>query len=206
MNNFDSADDCARPLRGPNAAFIPNVVVQTHDNRKAFFYDDLVRGKTVLVHCIASQNDDAGSSESLEMMAKLQSELKSQPDRKVFIYSLAIDPERDTPQALRALATKYGAGEQWLFLTGEPAALEFLREQLFTHSGGHDCSSSLIRYGNEACGVWGAVPVSGGDEAILERLAWITPRERTAGPARRRGPAPLTEHNAAGTMIPRGQP
>lgn len=204
MNDTNTAAECAHPLRGPNAAFIPNVVVQTHDNRRAFFYDDLVRGKTVLIHCIASH--DAGSFESLEIMARVQSQLESRPDRKVFIYSLAIDPERDTPQALRALATKYGAGEQWLFLTGEPAALEFLREQLFTHSGGHDCSSSLIRYGNEACGVWGAVPTSGGAEVILERLAWITPRERTTGPAQRRGPAPLAEHNAAGTMIPRGQP
>ena len=204
MNDTNSAAGCVRPVRGPNAAFIPNVVVQTHNNRRAFFYDDLVRDKTVLVHCIASQ--DAGSSESLEMMAKVQSQLRTQPGRKVFIYSLALDPEHDTPQALRALATKYGAGEQWLFLTGEPASLEFLREHLFTHSGGHDCSSSLIRYGNEACGVWGAVPASGGAEIILERLAWITPRERPAGPARRRGPAPLAEHSAAGTMIPRGRP
>jgi protein SCO1/2 len=202
IGGANMAADCVRPLRGPNAAFIPNVVVQSHDNRKAFFYGDLVHGKTVLIHCVSTQ--DADSSESLEIMAKVQSQIGPQLGRKVFIYSLALDPARDTPQALRSLAGKYGAGEGWLFLTGEPAALQFLRENLFSHSGGHDCSTSLIRYGNEACGVWGAVLASGGAQSIMERLSWIEPRERPAGPPRRRGPTPLADHNSAGTMIPRG--
>src|SRR5262252_6713450 len=107
MNENNMPAGCARPLRGPNAAFIPNVVVETHDNRRAFFYDDLVRGKTVLIHCVATE--DAGSSENLKIMANVQSQMGARLGQKVFIYSLALDPERDIPQALRALARKHGA-------------------------------------------------------------------------------------------------
>src|SRR6267378_3695361 len=33
--------DCSRPLNGPHAHYFPNVVVYTHEGRRALFYDDL---------------------------------------------------------------------------------------------------------------------------------------------------------------------
>ena len=44
-----SSCDCPRPLGGPYADYFPNVVVHTHDNRKALFYNDLLRGKVVMM-------------------------------------------------------------------------------------------------------------------------------------------------------------
>ena len=43
---------CEQP-HGPYAGYFPNVVVQTHEGRRALFYNDLLRGKTVLVHCMS---------------------------------------------------------------------------------------------------------------------------------------------------------
>ena len=37
---------------------------------------------------------------------------------KVLMVSISIDPEQDTPAALAAYAKRFGAGPQWLFLTG----------------------------------------------------------------------------------------
>ena len=39
----------------------------------------------------------------------------------VRMVSISIDPEQDTPSALRAYAGKYGAGPQWQLLTGSRA-------------------------------------------------------------------------------------
>src|SRR5437870_10299998 len=49
--------NCARPLNGPYAYHIPNVVVRSHDDRNALFYNDLVRGKTVIINCMSIRNE-----------------------------------------------------------------------------------------------------------------------------------------------------
>src|SRR5437016_13537213 len=64
-----SPADCARPARGPSAARLPNVVVHTHENRKALFYDDLLRGKIVVVHCMTTRDQE--SSSTFENLARV---------------------------------------------------------------------------------------------------------------------------------------
>jgi protein SCO1 len=52
------------------------------------------------------------------MMAKLQEEYSAKPD--VHLVSFTVDPERDTPQALKLYAERYRADSQrWYFLTGQ---------------------------------------------------------------------------------------
>jgi protein SCO1 len=184
------AADCSRPLRGPLAAYIPNVVVQTHNFRRALFYDDLLLGKLVLIHCVSVQDRETWAD--IETLVGVQELLGERLGRDVFIYSIATDPEHDTPQALRALAEKYGAQDGWLFLTAEPAALEALRDRLFGPAGGHDYSMRLIRYGNVSAGLWGGILATADAESIAERLSWVeTGKRPSAELPQRKGPAPL---------------
>jgi len=55
-----------------------------------------------------------------------------------------------------------------------------------------DCSTGLVRYGNDALGLWGSVPARARPEQILSRISWLRtcpPREPSA-PVRRGGPFP----------------
>ena len=46
------------------------------------------------------------------------------PDaRDLRLVSITVDPEHDTPAALRRYAERYGAGERWWFLTGDKRAI-----------------------------------------------------------------------------------
>lgn len=55
-------------------------------------------------------------------LVRLQAELEGVPVRTV---SISVDPERDTPQALRAHADRIGADlARWSFLTGDQAAVD----------------------------------------------------------------------------------
>jgi protein SCO1 len=183
--------NCSPPLRGPHAGYIPNILVHTHDNRKALFYEDLLLGKSVLIGCISSRN--AGDCNILKTFTEVQSLLGEQLGESVFLYCITTDPEYDTPDVLQALADRCGARRGWLFLTGEPGPLNILRQRLFTHSGGHDCSMSLVRYGNEAAGLWGGLPARAGAASMVERLSWITARKTENDVARRKGPPLLDE-------------
>lgn len=191
----DSACDCPRPLSGPHADYFPNLVVYTHERRRALFYNDLLRGKRVLINCMSLKSEAVYPV--TEILVKVQRLLGNRLGLDVFMYSLTLDPEHDTPRALSAFAKRHGVKPGWLFLTGQPDVLEALRGRLFFHGGGHqqhgraqvaDCSRGLIRYGNEAVGLWGAVPVKTEPERIIERLSWVETRKAPVGLPLRKGP------------------
>ncbi len=203
INEFapaQSASDCDRKRIGPFADYFPNVVVYTHEGRKALFYDDLLRDKTVMINCMSIKNDT--TFPFTRNLVKVQQLLKERVGRDVFIYSITVDPENDTPRALNEFARKNQVGEGWLFLTGERSVIELLRSRLFVSPGGsghdhheavEDCSLALIRYGNEAVGLWGAVPAKSNAESIVARLSWIKSEPPVKGTFMRGGPVPSVE-------------
>lgn len=192
----EPARDCEPPRRGPYADYFPNVVVQTHEGRKALFYDDLLRGKTVMINCMSVANDSVYPVTA--NLVKVQRLLGERAGRDVFIYSITVEPERDTPRVLSAFAEKHEVGPGWLFLTGKPDDLHALRGRLFAHGGGHgahgkhksdpvqDCSMGVVRYGNVAVGLWGAFPAKTEAEWVLKRLSWVESRPFPVGPPRRK--------------------
>jgi protein SCO1/2 len=187
---------CDQSPLGPYAGYFPNVVVQTHEGKRALFYNDLLRGKTVLVHCMSIA--DETRRPAMASLRDVHCLLGERAGRDVFLYSLTVDPQRDTPRALAAFAERQEAGPGWLFITGRPDAMQSLRGRLFLDAaGGHahagaegDCSLRMVRYGNEAVGLWGTVPLQSDPRAIVERIAWVTAQAATHGAAKRGGPSP----------------
>jgi protein SCO1/2 len=201
-DEHDAKDcDCERPRNGPYSGYFPNVVVVTHEGRRALFYNDLLRGRVVLVNCMSIANESAYPV--TENLARVHKLLGERAGRDVFMYSITVDPERDTPRALAEFAERHGAGPGWLFLSGTSETMTMLRGRLFGHAHGktQDCSMGLVRYGNEAVGVWGSVPAKTDPEWIVRRVSWVTPRakasdEQAAGAFKRRGPAPVLDKDS----------
>ena len=191
------------PPCGLSPEHFPNVIVQAHDGRRARFWDDLVRDRTVLLHFFSIVDDAVYPvlANLARAYQNLQPLMGERLGRDVFLYSITMDPERDTSRALQDLAVRHGAGPGWLFLTGEPAAVGLLKARLFVHDVAHqhtggpveDCSRGLMRYGNAAAGLWGSVPAKADPQQIAARLSWVQARQPASGPPRRRGPVPLTE-------------
>jgi protein SCO1/2 len=187
--------DCVRS-GGPYAEYFPNVVVHTHDGRKALFYHDLLRGKTVLINCMSVRNERQYPVTA--NLVKVQQLLGQRLGRDVFMYSLTVDPENDTPRVLRAFAEKNKVRPGWLFLSAKLEDVQTLRGRLFAHDAAHslgsavvrDCSMGLVRYGNEAVGLWGSVPAKADPEWIVRRLSWVEshPSAPAAVTFKRRGP------------------
>lgn len=51
---------------------------------------------------------------------------------EVNLLSISVDPDRDTPEALKAFAARYGApNERWRFLTGDKNSVHLLAYQTF---------------------------------------------------------------------------
>jgi protein SCO1 len=94
-----------------------------------------LRGKVVVIAFIYTNCPDECPLLTAQLAA-LQSRLGSDFGSRVFFISITADPERDTPEVLKAYAERFGAKLQgWAFLTGNPEEIASLvrRYGLFAH-------------------------------------------------------------------------
>jgi len=91
-------------------------------------------------------------------MAKVQKLLGDRVGQDIFMYSITIDPEHDTPEVLAKYAERYDAGPGWWFLTGREPDITLLRRKLGLYieeiqDGSNNHNLSLI-IGNQTTGKW----------------------------------------------------
>ena len=140
------------------ANYFPNVVLTTQDGEPVRLYDDLLKGKTVAINVIFTECQDVCPLETA-MMVQLKRALGDRVGKDIFFYSISIDPERDTPEVLKAYAEKFGAGGPgWLFLTGKAEDIKLIARKLglsrSRNAPGRDGHSSILMVGNEPTGQW----------------------------------------------------
>ena len=139
------------------ADYFPNVPLVTHDGRKVRFYDDLLKGKAVVINLIYTQCKDLCPLETARLV-QVQELLGERVGKDIFFYSLSIDPRHDTPAVLKAYMEKFGVGPGWVFLTGRQADIALIARKLglssrtdFADRDGHLPSLML---GNVPAGQW----------------------------------------------------
>ena len=119
----------AQAVHQNGAEWFTNVEVKTHDGRSFRFYDDLLKGKIILVNFFFT-DCDAICPLTTQNLTNVQELLGSRVGKDIFMYSISLQPERDTPERLAAYAKTYGIGPGWLLLTGKPDDIELLRHRL----------------------------------------------------------------------------
>lgn len=139
------------------ADYFPNVPLVNQDGKTLRFYDDLIKGKVVLINFIYATCHDACPLETAKLR-QVQEALGKRVGSEIFMYSITITPEHDTPAVLKAYAEKFNVGPGWEFLTGKEADITLLRRKLGlyrdeTLEQRNDHTASLI-VGNEVTGQW----------------------------------------------------
>src|SRR3954451_13058799 len=97
----------ARSRYGAN--YFPNITLTTQDGNTVKFYDDLVKGKIVVIDLIYTQCKDACPLETARLR-QVQKLLGGRVGKDIFFSSISIDPEHDTPAVLHDYAEMYNAG------------------------------------------------------------------------------------------------
>jgi protein SCO1/2 len=147
---------------GAEPAF-PNVLLQTHEGRKVRFNDDLLNGKLVVINMMYTVCTGICPANTASLKA-VQQALGPRVGRDIFMYSLSLRPEFDTPQALCDYMKQYEIGPGWTFLTGHPTDMEVIRRKLGFYDSDPvadaDISrhTGMVRIGNVPAQRWCMVP------------------------------------------------
>jgi len=143
---------------GPwGAEYFPNVALTTQHGTEVHFYDDLIKGKAVVISLVYTRCTASCPLETAKL-AQVQRLLGDRVGKDVFFYSISIDPEHDTPEALEAYARRFHVGPGWLFLTGKRDDIQLLSKKLGLSSlidaVSRDGHQPALMVGNEPTGEW----------------------------------------------------
>jgi protein SCO1/2 len=163
--------------------YFPNVPLQTHDGRSVRFYDDLVKGRKVIVNFTFTSCSNT-CPRTTANLARVQEMLGDRLGKDIFIVSISINPETDTPEVLRAYAEKFRARRGWTFATGRIEDIDEIRRRIGLYdTPDYTQHTGLLTFGNEPEGKWAATPALDKPQNILYYvLRRVDPFEYTAWP------------------------
>lgn len=150
---------------------IPNVEVLDQDGTSFRFYDDLVRNRAILVNFFFTSCAETCPLVT-QNLREVQDLLGERMGRDVFMYSISLQPELETPAILASYAAPWDVRPGWRFLTGRAEDIERLRKAMGFASSDpawdrvKDNHTGMVRYGNDRLDRWAGT-------AGLGRPAWI---------------------------------
>jgi protein SCO1 len=163
----ESADNDLMPLQGRRELVrnnhLPNVRLVNQHRETMYFYDDLVKDKTVVINFFYSLCSEICPL-STSNLVEAERDLKRLGHHDVSFVGISLAPEFDTAEVLQAYSEQHGAGPGWNFVTGQREDIEHLRRSLGVYDADPELDKNPTRHtglaviGNEPAGRWRATP------------------------------------------------
>lgn len=153
-------------------SYFTNLPLVSQDRPRLRFYDDLVRGKIVLINSFYASCADVCSPVSFNL-ANAQKLLDEQLDTPVQLVSISTDPVADTPELLRDYAKRHGARPGWSFVTGKKENVDWVLHKLGLYNEDKTQHSAILWIGNERSGAWLKLHALAPPEAIVAAVRKI---------------------------------
>lgn len=172
-----SADDDGSRAK-TQASYFPNFELTTHEGKRVHFYDDLIKDKIVVINFMYAQCQGICPGITANLL-RVQKILGERIGRDIFMYSITLKPEEDSPEALHHYVEMHKVKPGWLFLTGKPDEIDVLRRRLgFSDTNpklDQDKSNhiGMVRYGNEQRQWWAMCPGQANPEWIVNSILWM---------------------------------
>ena len=162
--------------------YFTDVRLVDHEGREHRLYSDLMAGRVVIINALFTTCQGVCPVTSTNLQ-KVQSWLGERLGEEVYILSLTVDPETDTPERLATYAEGLGARPGWFFLTAPRDRLDFALRRLGLESENKEAHSPVFLIGNVPTGLWKkAIGLAGSDELIRILDSVLLDRLETAAP------------------------
>ena len=135
------------------SSYFPNVSLLTQDNKQVHFFSDLLKGKIVLINFVFTTCTGVCPTMTSNLR-KVQELLGDRVGNDMNMISITVDPEVDTPDALKKYAASFGVKPGWYFLTGPRTELDQVLRKLGGFVADKNDHSNLLIVGNVETGNW----------------------------------------------------
>lgn len=185
MNRRDLFTNLANNRSGPGASLGPgyftNAVLRTHENKEVRFYDDLIKGKHVVINFMYANCQSACPVTTANLL-RVQETLKDRVGRDIFFYSITLKPEEDDPAALKHFAQMHRVKPEsgWLFLTGTAYDITTIRFKVarWNHPGLDlkvNQHTGMVRVINDSINRWTGCSALASVDTIKQVILWAQP-------------------------------
>lgn len=157
--------------------YFPNLPVVTQDGTALRFYDDVIKGKIVIISFIYTSCTDICPLTTARM-AQVEERLGDLVGRDIFLISMTVDPETDSPEKLKEYAKRFDAGPGWSFLTGQLADIRAINGKLGERMRSLNEHRNEIVLGNDATGEWARDSLFGDLNRLIMTIRDMDPKWR----------------------------
>ena len=147
--------------------YFTNLPLLTHDNKPVRFYDDLIKGKVVVINVMFTSCTSICSPMTANL-ARVQQYLGEELGHNISMISISLDPEHDTPAVLKRYADKHGVKPGWNFITGKKENVDWILYKLGSYVEEKLEHSSILIVGNDATGDWSKMLATEKPQAIAD--------------------------------------
>jgi len=133
--------------------YFSDVELIDQDGQKVRFYSDVLKNKIVAINTFFTTctNICPPMNRNFE---KMQDSLGDRLGKDVFLVSITVDPETDTPTRLKEYGRRFHARPGWMFLTGKKENVDWALYKLGQYVETKDNHTSIFIIGNEPKGLW----------------------------------------------------
>lgn len=170
---YTAAD--AQQRRGPG--FFPNLPVTNQNGEQLKFYDDLIKDRIVVIMFIYTSCTDICPLTTARMTL-VEDRLGDKLGKEIFIVSMTVDPEVDTPEKLKAYSKAFATGPGWTFVTGKPDDIRAINYRLGERSKVLSEHRNEIVLGNDATGEWQRDNLMGDLDRVVTTIREMDPKYR----------------------------
>jgi protein SCO1 len=142
----------ATPASAAQSYFTDTPLVD-QDGRQLRFYSDLLKGKVVVINSFFTSCKDS-CPVMAGTLARLQEKIGDQLGKSIYLISITVDPDADTPAKLKQFAEHMKARPGWEFVTGQKDDLELILRKLGQYPETRESHMSLFLIGNDRTGLW----------------------------------------------------
>jgi protein SCO1/2 len=139
------------------ARYFTNTELVDQHGKPHHFYEDLVRGRKVLIN-FAFTGCKAVCSPVTKHLAEVRRKLGGRVGKDIVMLTLTVDPANDTPERLARFAQGFDTGPGWYFLTGSRENMERVLKKLGGYTQEPSEHSAVLLIGDASTGTWVKAP------------------------------------------------
>jgi cytochrome oxidase Cu insertion factor (SCO1/SenC/PrrC family) len=159
--------------------YFTNLELVNQDGETVRFFDDVLKDKVVVISFIFT-NCEGACPIITRKLTLVRDQLEGYIGNPIQFVTLSLDPERDTPAAMKEFAKLHKADHDgWVFLTGKAENLDAIIKRLGQFTDDIEAHSTLMLAGNVNAAHWMKILPQEPPPGIAEKLRLLMEEDKS---------------------------